>query len=209
MKNDNYYIKQLPDAFNKLPDSNNKKLLDINYNALYELKNDISSVYDMLDLEYAFGKILDLYGNMLGQTRGRLNDIQYRVFLRGIIAKNLCRGDYASVIEAVSLIFNCDKSAVSFEEIEDEICVVYARKLPYAVISMSEFSAKEAIELIEDILPVTVRLKADNLEGTFEFGETEDILNGEITGFSEDLKGLKGGHFGAIYGFDDTKGIPV
>ena len=201
------YTRQLPDSFAKSSDSNNSKLLNINYEALREFQSDIADVYTMVDLDKAAGVTLDLYGDMLGQTRGRLNDIQYRVLLRGIIAKNLCKGDYASIIEAVSLIFNCDKSEISFEEIKDRVCVIYARKLPYMVIVNSGFSAKQVIEIIKMVLPVTVRLEADNLEGTFEFGTAENEYN-ELKGFGN-IEQTIGGFLGALYEFDDNFDLPV
>lgn len=203
----NYYIEMLPDSFAKDGGSNNQKLLSINYDALAELSGDIASVYAMLDLNTASGKTLDLYGDMLDQTRGSLNDVQYRTLLRGIIAKNLCKGDYASVIEAVSLIFNCDKSEISFEELKNRICTVYARKLPYAVIVKSGFTAKQAIDIIDMVLPVTVRLDADNLEGTFEFGTVEHEKD-ELKGFGN-IEQTIGGFFGALFGFDDEIGLPI
>jgi len=201
------YTKHLPDSFAKTEDSNNSKLLNINFEALREFQNDISDIYAMIDLNKAAGRTLDLYGDMLGQTRGRLNDIQYRTLLRGIIAKNLCKGDYASIIEAVSLIFDCDKSEISFEEVKDRVCVIYARKLPYMVILNSGFSAEQVIEIIKMVLPVTVRLEADNLEGTFEFGTAENEYN-ELKGFGN-IEQTTGGFFGALYGFDDNFDLPI
>lgn len=200
------YMAWLPDSFSKSSKSNNGKLLDINYNALAELKKDIADIYYMIDLDGACGKTLDLYGDMLGQTRGRLTDTQYKVLLRGVIAKNLCKGDYASVIEAVSLIFNCDKSEVSLEEVKDKVCRVYARKLPYAVILNSGFSARHVVEIIKMVLPVTVRLEADNLEGTFEFGNDNEY--NELKGFGNIEQSL-GGFFGALFSFDDERGLPI
>lgn len=201
------YAGQLPDSFAKSLKSNNNRLLNINFEALEEFKEDIADVYVMTDLDKAYGKTLDLYGGMFGQTRGRLNDIQYRVLLRGIIAKSLCKGDYASVIEAVSLIFNCDKSRISFEELKDKICVLYARKLPYDIILNSGFSANQVMEIIKMVLPVTVRLEADNLEGTFEFG-TVDYEYDELKGFGN-IEQTLGGFFGALFSFDDDLGLPV
>jgi len=201
------YEKQLPDSFAKSKESNNSKLLNVNREALSEFKTDTSEVYTMLDLDNAYGKVLDLYGEMLGQTRGRLNDVQYKTLLRGMIAKNLCKGDYASVIEAVSLIFNCDKSEISLEEVKDKNCVVYARKLPYAVILNSGFSAKQVMRILKMVLPVAVRLEADNLEGTFEFGTVENEYN-ELRGFGN-VEQSVGGFFGALYDFDDNFDLPI
>lgn len=203
----NEYVSQLPDSFSKGTGSNNNKLLGINYEALREFETDIRSVYEALDIEKANGKTLDLYGDMLGQVRGQLDDTQYRVLLRGVIAKNLCKGDYASIIEAVSLIFNCEKSEISLEEIQNKVCAVYARKLPYDVILNSGFSAKQVVKIIKTVLPVAVRIEADNLEGTFEFGTTTNEYD-ELKGFGNDEQTI-GGFFGALYGFDDDFELPL
>ena len=70
-------VSRLPDCYRKDSESNNYKLLELGRMATAELRDDIQAVLDCLDLNQATGKTLELYGDMMGQRRGLLNDEQY------------------------------------------------------------------------------------------------------------------------------------
>jgi len=73
---------KLPDCYAKDIQSNNYKLLELNHFDIEELKKDIQSVYESMDMDLAYGRTLDiLYGEMLDQARGPCDDKQYRYLL--------------------------------------------------------------------------------------------------------------------------------
>lgn len=202
-------VERLPDCYRKDPDSNNHKLLELGHTAALELRADIASVCDVLDLNVAAGKTLDLYGEMLGQRRGLLNDGQYRYMLLTRIGRNTVQGDYGSIMRTLVLMFGGRMGDISLDDLElveeERSCVVKLTKFPVHVLVNAGFSSRQAVQMIESILPVCVTLSADNFEGTFEFAELEAEYD-EQAGFA-DLAGTFGGYLGLYLGDDDK--IPV
>lgn len=167
----NNNIKRLPDAYRKDENSNNYKLLRLNELATQQLQEDCQSVLDTLDLNLATGKTLDLYGQMLGQKRGGLNDLQYRLVLLNKIGANICQGDYNSTVSTLAQIFNCSIKDIALKDVEtNKIDVV---KLSVNTLVNAGFTGERAIEMIELLLPVCVSVNQANCEGTFEFGGLE------------------------------------
>lgn len=202
-------VERLPDSYRKDKNSNNYKLLELNAQAIKKLKKDINAVDDSLDLEKATGQTLDFYGDMVGQKRGLLNDKQYRYMLYAKIGRNIVGADYNSIMDVIVLAFNCNQGDITlddFELLEEERpCVVKLTKFPLFVLVNAGFSSRQAVQIIESILPICVTLDADNFDGTFEFAE----LYGEYdaaTGFG-DIEQTVGGYLGLLLGDDDL--IPV
>ena len=109
----------LPDAYCKNSDSNNAKLLGIECDAVHALSDAVNSIYDSLDIDKAYGKTLDLYGDMVSQARGKATDEQYRILIKNQITRNFCNGDYNSLMSALCVTFNCNPSDISLVEPEE------------------------------------------------------------------------------------------
>ena len=188
-------VERLPDCYRKDEDSNNHKLLELERLATEELRLDIKTVLDSLDLNQANGNTLDLYGDMLGQRRGLLNDEQYRYMILARIGRNVVQGDYNSVMSTLILMFGSQAGDITLDDLEvvegERPCVVRLTKFPVA--------------MIESLLPVCVTLSADNFEGTFEFADTADVYD-EQAGFGN-IGQTIGGYLGLYLGDDDK--IPV
>lgn len=203
------HIDRLPDCYRKDENSNNFKLLELNSRTIQELRKDLKAVLDVLDLNQAAGKTLDLYGDMLQQKRGLLNDEQYRYMLFSKIGRNTVQGDYNSIMNTLVLMFNSQKGDITLDDLdlveEDRACVVKLTKFPIFVLVNAGFSSRQAVTMIESLLPVCVTLSADNFEGTFEFAEFDGEYD-KAAGFA-DLAQTYGGYFGLLLGEDDT--IPV
>lgn len=202
-------IKGLPDCYRKDVDSNNYKLLELNQLATSELRMDIQMVFDCLDLNQASGKTLELYGDTMGQRRGLLNDEQYRYMILSQIGRNVVQGDYNSIMHALVLMFGSKMGDITLDDlgiVEDERpCVVKLTKFPVFVLVNAGFSSRQAVAMIETLLPICVTLSADNFEGTFEFSDSVDEYD-ESAGFG-DIEQTVGGYLGLYLGDDDK--IPV
>lgn len=200
---------KLPDCYQKGRESNNYKLLELNRMAVRELKEDIGAVLEALDLNLAVGKTLDLYGDMLKQRRGLLNDEQYRYMLFSKIGQNIVQGDYESIMDTLVLMFGSQMGDITLDDLElteeDRPCVVKLTKFPVYVLIKAGFSSRQAVAMIEALLPICVTLSADNFEGTFEFSEEYGDYD-ENAGFG-DPEQLTGGYLGLFLGDDDT--IPI
>lgn len=202
-------VDRLPDCYRKDPDGNNYKLLELGRQAAAELRSDIRLVLEALDLNQATGKTLDLYGDMLRQRRGLLNDEQYRYMLFSRIGRNIVQGDYKSIMDTLILMFGTAQGEITLDDLElveeERPCVVKLTKFPVYVLVNAGFSSRQAVQMIEALLPVCVTLSADNFEGTFEFAESAGEYD-EKAGFA-DTAGVIGGYLGLYLGDDDK--IPV
>lgn len=202
-------VGRLPDCYRKDTDSNNYKLLELGAAAARGLREDIAQVRDMLDLNQVTGRTLDLYGDMLGQRRGLLNDEQYRYMLFARIGRNVVQGDYDSILNTLVLMFNSQKGDITLDDLdiaeEERPCVVKLTKFPIFVLVNAGFSSRQAVSMIESLLPICVTLAADNFEGTFEFAELDGEYDAD-EGFA-DVAQTIGGYLGLLLGEDDS--IPV
>lgn len=200
---------KLPDSYRKDKDSNNYKLLELTGRQANDLKKDFRAIYDCLDLDTVTGRTLDLYGLMLNQKRGLLNDTQYRYILYTAIGRNIGQGTYDSVMDIIVRMFNTEHGQVTLDDFElsevDKPCKVRLTRFPLFVLINAGFSSKQAVQMIESLLPICVTIEADNFEGTFEFSDVDDEYD-ENRGFGN-IEQTIGGYVGLFLG-DDEK-IPV
>lgn len=195
---------RLPDSYAKGKDSNNYKLLNLNEQAIADAKADARAVVNMVDLQQATGHTLDLYGDMVGQKRGQLNDAQYRVMILTKVSTNTVQGNYETVINCISQIFNCGAGEVILRDGEKP-CRVELVTLPLKALVDAGFTSLQAVEIVENLLPIGVIIDGAHFDGTFEFAETADVYD-ETAGFA-DLEQTIGGYFSLLLGEDET--IPV
>lgn len=201
------YTRRLPDAFWKLESGANNKLLTLLENGLQGVYNDSEAIYESLDLSKASGKTLDLYGEMLGQKRGQMDDEKYRYLIRTKIARNTASGDYNSVLESLYMVFNASPGDIVIEE-GDEPCTVNVTKFSVATLISAGFTSKQAIEMIQTLLPACIRVGGDVFfDGSFEFSASADEYDADA-GFA-DLEQTIGGYFGMMLGEDEDTPLPL
>ena len=186
-------VKNLPDAYNKAADSNNAKILEIEHYESSELRKTLAQVYDSLDIEKATGKTLDLYGEMIAQKRGFASDAIYLALIKNRIMRNLSSGDFNSILNALSLVFNCDPS--EFQLVEDEnTASVKIVGIPLEYINRSGLTANEVVAIIRGLIPTGVLLEALEFGGTFEFSNSDADYDDE-KGFGN-VEQTVGGYLG-------------
>lgn len=161
-------VKKLPDAYYKGNDGNNYKLLHLNELVACEFQADMQSVLDTLDIEQVYGKTLDFYGDFVGQKRGTLTDDEYRIYIKNKMAQNICQGDINSILNLLSKIFDCSIADISIEEVGGNKVDIKNLPLPYLI--GGTLTEEQILELLERILPVTVKVRIADISGTFEFG---------------------------------------
>ena len=198
-------VKNLPDTYKKSVGSNNHKLFEVEQAAMTAVRADLQSVDNIIDINNATGKTLDLYGERVGQARGLASDEKYLMLIKAKIARNMCNGTYPSVIKALCTTFNCEPSEVYIEESETP-CKVNAATLPLTAINSVDFTIPQTLALIKALLPVGVSLETYFFEGTFEFSDVENEYD-ENTGFAPFENASErdiGGILGAIGNADDV-----
>lgn len=197
-------VKKLPDSYAKWQGSNNEKLLRLNELAVADIKADQEALFNSLDLMTATGYTLDIYGDMVGQKRGNLNDDQYRYMILTRIAINTVQGNYESIIDVVTRIFNCKPSDIILRDGEKP-CTVEVQAFPLTILVDAGFTSTQAIELIEQLLPICVTIDTANFEGTFEFADTADAYD-EAKGFGN-VEQTIGGYLGLLLGDDENSPV--
>lgn len=186
-------VKNLPDAYCKKPDSNNAKILEIEKHAIDRLRDEIAAIYDSLDINNCKGKTLDLYGEMLGQERGKATDEQYLVLIKSRILRNYADADYNSIVNAICVTFTCKPSDVVLTEM-DEPCKVTLEGLPIAVLNEKNIDVNTAVSIVNALMPAGVFMQSLSFSGTFEFGGTEMEYDAE-KGFGDEAQTI-GGYLG-------------
>ncbi|MDD6988782.1 hypothetical protein [Ruminococcus sp.] len=189
------FVKNLPDTYQKQTDSNNDKLLKIAKMSSDTLKTDILDVLNSLDIEQATGKTLDLYGEIVNQPRKSNNDIKYRINILAKIIRNVTDGDFDSIINAVSMSFNCDPSEVQIQN-GSEAGTIDLLAIPLQTVESAELSQGEIVEIVKQLLPVGISLNTFLFSGTFEFADSENVADTD-KGFANDTQTI-GGYFGNI-----------
>lgn len=187
----------LPDSFRKDSDGNNWKILENERLAVEEHLNDVYDIYNILDLDNAYGKTLDYYGERVGQSRGQATDEQYIAIIKAKIMRNLGNGTFPSVIASLCATFDCNVEEVKIEESEEEPCLVQKVTLPLYILINSNMNLAQVTALVKSLLPICVRLEAIELTGTFEFADGEGDYD-ETKGFCD----VEGGSIGGYLGYD-------
>lgn len=199
-------VKNLPDAFLKVKGSNNDKIMQIEKDALDELRTAVKDIYESLDIDNAYGYTLDLYGDTVGQERGKATDDQYRVLIKSRIIRNLVNGDYNSIVESMSIVFGCDPKEIVIKEL-DEPCNVELDSLPFSTLNNLAIDVNTAVKIIKSMLPSGTTLGDIAFTGTFEFSGGTELVYDKDAGFA-DLTQTYGGFFGMIFS-GDTTDLPV
>ena len=197
-------VERLPDSYAKGKESNNYKLLNINEQAIADVKADVQAVFDVLDIQKATGRTLDLYGDMLGQKRGALNDAQYRIMIFTRMGINAVQGNYETVINSAQQIFECEAKDIVLRDGETP-CSVFIEKMPLKVLIDAGFTSTQAIEILGTLMPIGVTISGNSFDGTFEFADGADEYD-EQAGFA-DIAQTIGGYFGLLLGEDEESPV--
>lgn len=200
-------VKNLTDAYKKTPDSNNYKILEIERIACEESRVGLQEINDILDINQATGKTLELYGERVGQAKGLADDEKYLFLIKTKIMRNITDGSYESVVNALCQTFDCDPSEVHIVDGENP-CSVKVEHLPLYVINKAGFTASQTLALVESLLPIGVSISSYLFEGTFQFSSVEDEYD-EEAGFSDVEGGTIGGFFGITSGDEEDEVLPI
>ena len=187
-------VKNLPDAYRKTPNSNNYKILEIERRTVNEIREDLRQVANILDINNATGKTLDLYGERVGQARGIATDDKYILMIKAKIMRNLSNGSHASIINAICATMACEPSQVIVTDGEEPYSVVITA-LPLEAINKAGLTTPQTLAIIKSLLPVGVKLTSFLFDGTFEFAASENEYDTEA-GFCDIEGGTIGGYLG-------------
>lgn len=200
MSNDvlNRFIERLTDNYNKSPVSNVYKLMQIAAGVIQENEDTLNRIGDWRDVDQAQGKVLDMLGTNVRQSRGQAPDEVYRIMIKSKIKRNLSNGSINTLIDFLSFILQIDKSEVKITELwtlgqPGDIKI----DLPSDKINATGLSRKQFGTLIN--LVTVAGVSAEVLfEGTFAFSSVYDTSETATTGFADDA-GTTGGTLGDAF----------
>ena len=196
--------KNLPDAYRKDPASVNSRILRIEKYAMDDLRAMLRSIDDSLDLNLATGATLDLYGEMIGQKRGKATDVQYRALIKMQIVRSHVNGDYNSVVELLAMILGCSPSEIVLTEDDNSVRV---DSLPFEKLNEMALDASTVTQIIKEIIPIGIYLESVSFAGTFEFSDGTELVYDAAAGFADDAQTI-GGYFGAMFEGEENA-LPV
>lgn len=200
------HVNNLPDAYRKDADSNNYKILQIEKVAVSDLKAVLENIKEILDINNAYGKTLDMYGERVGQGRGVASDEQYLLLIKSKIIQNLSNGTRQNVVKGLCYTLNCKPSQIVITDGED--CSVNVLSIPLETITKAEMTTSQVLALIKRMLPAGVKLESFLFEGTFEFSDAEDDYD-EEKGFCDIEGGTLGGYLGVTSGDTTDTVLPI
>lgn len=199
-------VKNLPDAYKKTTDSNNFKILEVERLALADIRTSLQEVNNILDINNAKGKTLDLYGERVGQVRGLADDDKYLLMIKAKLMRNLSNGSYPSIVAALCETFDCEPSQVIILDGDDPF-TVNVTALPLSVINEAGLTTSQTVAILKSMLPVGMTLTSFLFDGTFEFGANDSDYD-ETKGFADD-NGTIGGYFGATSSDISDNTLPI
>lgn len=205
--NKDNYAKNLPDSFRKDNESNNYKILENERLSIEEHLADLYGIYEIINIDNAYGKTLDQYGERVGQPRGLATDSQYILMIKAKIMRALGNGTYPSVLRSLCITFGCEAEQVYIEE-TDNPCQVKMVTLPLNILNSSGMTVNQVTQLIKSILPICIRMDSLSLEGTFEFADSENDYD-ETKGFCDAESGNIGGYLGYISSDTNEPVLPI
>ena len=161
----------LPDAFQKDPDSDNYKLLAVEKYICDAIMQIMSDIYDITDIDKATGAALDMHGARHQILRGSSDDTQYRIRIKGKIAQSLCDGSRDSVAEAVAFILSSDTSQIQLRTKEQG--KVELLGIPVELLIDAGFTTEQINDMLNALFPTGVVLEDVQYIGTFEYGSID------------------------------------
>lgn len=202
------FLSRITDAYDKSPDSNIHKLLEIASQGRQEFEDNLARMEQWNDVDKAEGAALDLLGATVRQQRGQAPDSIYRVLIKSKVKRALSNGSVDTLIDFLSFILNCKKSEIVIRPLWDvgkpaELQV----DVPSSNIVRTGLSRNQFGTLVN--LIVAAGIQANVLfAGTFGFSDIyTESQEGSEFGFADD-EGTTGGELGDTFDPVDDYELP-
>lgn len=161
--------KNLSDYYDKSENSNLSKIFKLIKYIQVGFDKEIDFLKQSLDIQTAAGKTLDLYGEIYGQLRGKMDDNQYRLFILLTIAQNMAGSDHTSIVNALVSALGIPAGAFKLKDGEKS-GNVDVEIFPYDVLQTAGITPQQVKDIISSLLATGVSLH--NLNVTHKLPET-------------------------------------
>lgn len=168
--------KYLPDSFKKSTDSTNYKLLQLLHLAELDAKADFNSIIEYRNIKNAYGKTLDRYGEMVGISRNGATDEQYRLKIRGKLARMASDGTCNKIISLTADMVGVEPESISIKENDMSIAI---KGITLDALENTGCKSAEITSAIAETLPAGVSLEPPVYAGTLGImGKVETYEDG-------------------------------
>ncbi|EUJ24773.1 hypothetical protein PGRAN_02730 [Listeria grandensis FSL F6-0971] len=210
MTTDNY-SKMLPDMYDKAPESNISKLLQIYADDIETLRAIAEKVEAYRDIDQAVGKTLDYAGNNINQQRGKTSDEIYRVLIKAKETRIRCSGTIDDIIESLARALDCSYDQIQiYSDIDEggtEPEALILKGLPLESLNKVAMSATQFTQLVQKVVPSEVRVSSVILDGTFSFA-SGSLVETSPQGFAN-TAGTTGGTLGGVFTPENDYILPI
>ncbi|QIQ61224.1 I-like baseplate protein [Bacillus phage vB_BcM_Sam46] len=201
----NKFIDRLTDNYDKSPNSNVYKLMQLATSILQEQENTLTKIGNWRDVDQAEGTTLDMLGANVRQYRGAASDEAYRILIKSKIKRNLSNGSINTLIDFLSFILQIPREQVKIRELWDAGQHATIKvEFPMDSLSATGLTGTQFGVLVNNV--TAAGIKAEVLfSGTFSF--SEDYNNPTISAEGFQGTGYEGGTLGDS--FDPADQIPL
>lgn len=206
-------LSRFTDVFNKDPNSNTGKLIDILHEQMQEIGDTLETVRSWRGIEAAQGTTLDMIGQNVAQPRGAATDEVYRVLIQSKIARNLSKTDVNTIVQVLALALNCDYKDIRIQEKfndvnEPEPAALSLIRVPIKRLNEVGMSPLQFGQIIQRTVAAGVRVALVELAGTFQISSQYEVLESGKTGLS-DPEMTTGGTLGEVYVPGNDYSLPI
>lgn len=165
--------KYLPDSFKKSTDSTNYKLLQLLHLAELDANADFNSIIEYRNIKNAYGKTLDKYGEMVGISRSGATDEQYRLKIRGKLARMASDGTCNKIISLTADMVGVEPENISIKENDMSIAI---KGITLDALENTGCKSAEITSAIAETLSAGVSLEPPIYEGNLlVMGEVVEV----------------------------------
>jgi hypothetical protein len=204
-------VEKLPDSYAKDATSNNYKLLSCIAPEFEEIAVMFKSVSGVMDIDSAYGGILDKLAVNVNQQRGQVNDTTLRTLIKAKIASDMSEGTVKTLFDVIGFIIGDSENQTEIVELWNDDTAPEAAALriiaPLASVIESGLTLGHFTNIVSRIRSAGVRIDAD-IQGTFEFGDVSEYGGEYDTGFADEEQTV-GGTLGILYDTDGDDPLPI
>jgi hypothetical protein len=202
------FIDRLTDAYDKNPQSNTYKLMQLTAATIQENEDTLFKMNDWHDVDQAEGKVLDRIGKNVGQLRGQLIDSVYRVLIKAKIKQSLSDGSIDTLIDFLSFVLQVPPTDIEINELWDvgRHATMHIN-VPGGAINQTGLTFAQFGRLIN--LVTVAGVKAEALfEGTFSFSSNYNASEFDVATGAANGSG-NGGTLGYAYDPANDVELPI
>lgn len=204
------WIFRLTDVYKKDENSNIGKLLLIIDGEIEQIKSAFNKTEEWRDVNEVEGTTLDLFGENIGQVRGKTSDDIYRVLIKGKMALNRVDGTINKILSVLAVTLDCGPSEITIKTLKEtgdnEPAAFMITQAPLDALNRVGLSPNQLTQIVQKTAAAGVRVSLINLNGTFSLSSQANVLETSDQGLSSD--GSDGGTLGGVYSPDQESVLP-